>query len=306
MLFFINYCYNRCVKKLVGCYMTILNGKELAKNLQAQLKLKAEQLTITHQVKPHLVGVLVGENVASEIYVKNKVNACNRVGITVTIHRLPATTTQQQLNQTLTSFSSDDSVHGILLQLPLPNHLNVRESISHIAPQKDVDGLTNQNLGKLVSGETDGLVACTAQGIVALLKHYKILLAGKHCVIVGRSLLVGKPLFHLLLAKDAYVTICHSKTPNLQEQTKNADVLITAVGKKNLITSQHVKQGAVVVDVAMVRDGDHLCGDVNAQEVANIASYLSPVPGGVGPLTVTMLLNNTLQAFENQMQQINK
>lgn len=280
--------------------METLNGKKLANNLQVALKKQIKELKDATDTVPHLCAVVVGDNEASKIYVKNKANACKRVGMKTTIETLPADTTQAKLNALLNKLSRDKEVHGILLQLPLPEHLNARESISHIKPEKDVDGLTDENLGKLVAGEPGGMVACTAQGILKLLQEYNIALEGKHCVIVGRSLLVGKPLLHLLLQQNAYVTICHSKTPHLHTYTRQADVLITAVGKKDFIRKKHVKKNAVVIDVAIVRGTDRIYGDVNTKQVAKRVAYLSPVPAGVGPLTVTMLLQNTVTAFEKQ------
>lgn len=280
--------------------MILLDGKTYSKKLQQTLKTQVQQLTQKTGKTPHLCAVLVGDNPASKIYVANKARACKRVGINSTIKTLPANTTQKNLNKILAELSNDDTIHGILLQLPLPNGLDARTSIAHIAPQKDVDGLTNENLGKLTANESDGLVACTAKGILALLQEYNIPLAGKHCVIVGRSLLVGKPLQQLLLQQNATVTLCHSKTTNLAQITRQADVLISAVGKPNLIGKKHVKKHACVVDVAIVRSEQGMCGDVDTKQVKNKVDYLSPVPGGVGPLTVTMLLANTIIAFQNQ------
>lgn len=282
--------------------METLNGKKLANKLQVALKKQIKELKDATDTVPHLCAVVVGDNEASNIYVKNKANACKRVGIKTTIETLPADTTQAKLNALLNKLSRDKEVHGILLQLPLPEQLDARESISHIKPEKDVDGLTDENLGKLVAGEAGGMVACTAQGILKLLQEYNIALEGKHCVIVGRSLLVGKPLLHLLLQQNAYVTICHSKTPHLHTYTRQADVLITAVGKKDFIRKKHVKKNSTVIDVAIVRGNDRIYGDVSTKQVAKRVAYLSPVPAGVGPLTVTMLLQNTVTAFEKQTQ----
>ena len=236
------------------------------------------------------------------MYVINKIVSCKNVGIQLLLKQLPEETTQEQLHDVMDALSSNSSVHGILLQLPVPNHINPRIAISHIHPSKDVDGLTNENLGKLNANEPNLLLtACTAKGIVALLDEYNISLSGKHCVIVGRSLLVGKPLMQLLLSRDAFVTMLHSKTPDIKPYTKQADILITAVGKKDFITKSHVKKGSVVIDVAIVKVDGKLYGDVNFEEVSKVASHISPVPGGVGPLTVAMLLQNTLLAYKEQL-----
>lgn len=281
--------------------MILLDGKKVAKEIQNNLTQKVNELYEKFNKKPKLVGVVVGNNPSSLVYVKNKVNACKKVGILVEIINLDENCTQEMLNQTLTNLSNDKEVNGILLQLPLPNHLNPRIAISHIDCSKDVDGLTCENLGKLLAHEESALPACTAKGIITLLKYYNINLEGKHCVIVGRSLLVGKPLMALMLQNNAYVTICHSKTPKLKKYTKQADILVCATGNKGLIQANYVKKNAVVVDVSIVKVDDKLYGDVNFETVSKKASYLSPVPGGVGPLTVASLLENTVLAFERQM-----
>lgn len=282
--------------------MVNLNGKELALSLHETIKTEVTKLIEQTNITPCVCVVVVGNDESSAVYVKNKIIACKKVGIQLVLKQLPEETTQEELNLVIDELSTNSSVHGILLQLPVPKHINPRIAISHIAPSKDVDGLTNENLGKLTTNEPDLLLtACTAKGIIALLDNYNISLSGKHCVIVGRSLLVGKPLMQLLLSRDAFVTILHSKTPDIKPYTKQADILISAVGKKDLITKSHVKKGAVVIDVAIVKVDGKLYGDVMFDEVSKVASHISPVPGGIGPLTVAMLLQNTLLAYKQQL-----
>lgn len=281
--------------------MLTLDGKTLSQNMQLQLKQDLQNLSTKTNKKPTLCCVLIGEDASSLIYIKNKSIACEKIGISFILEKRPATVSQAQVNELLEKLSADPTITGIILQLPIPAHLNPREAISHLSPQKDVDGLTNENLGKLVSGEMETcLPACTAQGVMALLDAYHLELKGKHCVIIGRSLLVGKPLFHLLLNRDATVTICHSKTPDLKKHTAKADIVVTAVGKKGFLDASCIKKGAVVIDVAIIRDGTSICGDAVFSDIAKKAFAASPVPGGVGPLTVALLMQNTLTAFQRQ------
>lgn len=279
--------------------MIILDGKKLAKKIQLNLKTQVEELKEKHGKTPTLACVIVGQNPASLIYVKNKVNACKYVGINCKVVNLDSNITENELTKKLTTLSNDTSINGIILQMPLPAHLNSRNAINAIAYDKDVDGLTSINLGKLVTQE-EGLTACTAKGIVTLLNEYDINLTGKNVVIVGRSLLVGKPLLHLLINKNATVTVCHSLTNNLKQHLQNADIIVTAAGKKDLIFGNMVKDNVVLVDVSINRENDKLYGDINVESLNNKASHLSPVPGGVGPMTVTTLLQNTITAFINQ------
>lgn len=277
----------------------ILDGKELSKKIKTQLKLEVETLKNKTGKTPKLAVVLVGDDPASAIYVKNKKNACKFVGITSEVKVLDKSTTQTELESVLSTLNSDKTVNGILLQLPLPNGLNERQALNCIAPQKDVDGLTTVNMGKLLTNE-QGLTPCTPTGIMELFNEYNINLDGKHVVIINRSLLVGKPLEQMLLHKNATVTICHSHTKNIESLTKNADIIVTAVGKKNFLTKSMVKKNATIIDVAIVRDENGICGDADFKMLVKKAEFITPVPGGVGPLTIAMLLKNTIKAFKNQ------
>ena len=277
----------------------ILDGKELSKKIKTQLKLEVETLKNKTGKTPKLAVVLVGDDPASAIYVKNKKNACKFVGITSEVKVLDKSTTQTELESVLSTLNSDKTVNGILLQLPLPNGLNERQALNCIAPQKDVDGLTTVNMGKLLTNE-QGLTPCTPTGIMELFNEYNINLDGKHVVIINRSLLVGKPLEQMLLHKNATVTICHRNTKNIESLTKNADIIVTAVGKKNFLTKSMVKKNATIIDVAIVRDENGICGDADFKMLVKKAEFITPVPGGVGPLTIAMLLKNTIKAFKNQ------
>lgn len=277
----------------------ILDGKELSKKIKTQLKLEVETLKNKTGKTPKLAVVLVGDDPASAIYVKNKKNACKFVGITSEVKVLDKSTTQTELESVLSTLNSDKTVNGILLQLPLPNGLNERQALNCIAPQKDVDGLTTVNMGKLLTNE-QGLTPCTPTGIMELFNEYNINLDGKHVVIINRSLLVGKPLEQMLLHKNATVTICHSHTKNIASLTKNADIIVTAVGKKNFLTKNMVKKNATIIDVAIVRDKNGICGDADFKMLVKKAEFITPVPGGVGPLTIAILLKNTIKAFKNQ------
>ena len=277
----------------------ILDGKELSKKIKTQLKLEVETLKNKTGKTPKLAVVLVGDDPASAIYVKNKKNACKFVGITSEVKVLDKSTTQTELESVLSTLNSDKTVNGILLQLPLPNGLNERQALNCIDPQKDVDGLTTVNMGKLLTNE-QGLTPCTPTGIMELFNEYNINLDGKHVVVINRSLLVGKPLEQMLLHKNATVTICHSHTKNIASLTKNADIIVTAVGKKNFLTKNMVKKNATIIDVAIVRDENGICGDADFKMLVKKAEFITPVPGGVGPLTIAMLLKNTIKAFKNQ------
>ena len=277
----------------------ILDGKELSKKIKTQLKLEIETLKNKTGKTPKLAVVLVGDDPASAIYVKNKKNACKFVGITSEVKALDKSTTQTELESVLSTLNSDKTVNGILLQLPLPNGLNERQALNCIDPQKDVDGLTTVNMGKLLTNE-QGLTPCTPTGIMELFNEYNINLDGKHVVIINRSLLVGKPLEQMLLHKNATVTICHSHTKNIESLTKNADIVVTAVGKKNFLTKSMVKKNATIIDVAIVRDENGICGDADFKMLVKKAEFITPVPGGVGPLTIAILLKNTIKAFKNQ------
>ena len=271
-----------------------MDGREVANAWKVELAKEAQKM-ISDGVIPHLAVVLVGENPASQVYVRNKENACSKAGIRSTVIRMPETCNQNELEDVVRNLNQDDSVHGILVQLPLPSHLDESRVLALIDPDKDVDGFHAMNSGRLMNGE-NGFVPCTPLGVVKLLEAYKIPLEGRHAVIIGRSNIVGKPMAMLLLSKNATVTICHSKTQNLEALTSQADILVAAVGKANFVTADMVKPGAVVIDVGINRVNGKLVGDVDAQSVSEIASYLTPVPGGVGQMTIAMLLANTLQA----------
>lgn len=270
----------------------ILDGKALAGRIKEELRCKCERLARA----PRLAVVLVGDDPASAIYVRNKERDCRECGIDCRDHRLAADTTQEALLALIRELNRDDSVDGILVQLPLPGHLDGAQVLRAIDPDKDVDAFHPENVGRLLLGQPRYL-PCTPAGILALLREYAIDPAGKHCVVVGRSNIVGKPLALLLLQADATVTVCHSKTPDLADQCRRADILVSAAGQAGLITADMVRPHAVVIDVAMNRGADgKLCGDVDFGAVAQRADYITPVPGGVGPMTRAMLMENTYQA----------
>lgn len=273
--------------------MKVINGKAIAQNLRLQLKEKIALLP----TKPGLAVVIVGENPASQIYVRNKIKACEEVGINSFSYELPATASQSQLNALLDELGENKGVHGILLQLPLPNGLNAEEAARHIPVGKDVDGFSAENLGKLLQGKAK-ITACTPSGVMQILQAEGVCLKGKHAVVLGRSETVGKPMAMLLLNADATVTVCHSKTENLTEICKQADILISAVGIAKFVKQEMVKKDAVVIDVGINRDENgKLCGDVDFEDVCKKCSLITPVPGGVGPMTITMLMYNTYLAF---------
>ena len=269
--------------------MKLLDGKALAQKMRAEIKSEIETATVI----PGLAVVIVGDDPASKIYVRNKVRACEEVGMRSFVYELPKETSQNDLESLLDSLAKSKEVHGILLQLPLPKTLDAQSAMSKIPAEKDVDGFDPENLGALVLNQ-HRYAACTPSGVMELLKSAGIDCAGKSAVVLGRSNTVGKPMALLLLNANATVTVCHSKTQNLGEICKNADILVSAIGSPKCVTKEMVKEGAVVVDVGINRDADGtLCGDVDFEEVSKIASYITPVPGGVGPMTITMLLKNT-------------
>lgn len=277
------------MEKLNGTQTALTIKETLAKDIQ-------ENLINKGLPAPKLCVVIVGNNPASEIYVAGKVKACNKVGIQSEVYRLPENTKESEVEEVITRLNKDKSINGILLQMPLPPHLNEQKLINMISADKDVDGLTRANLGKLMQLDESGLMGCTPYGIIKLLNAYNIELKGKDVVIINRSILVGKPLALMFLNENATVTICHSKTKNIAEKTKNADIVVVAVGKKNFLTKDMVKQDAIVIDVGINRDDQNpkiICGDVDYNNVCNKCSYITPVPGGVGPMTIAMLLRNT-------------
>lgn len=275
--------------------MTLLDGKKVACAMREELKKKVGQAKKEGKTV-RLSVVIVGKDPASEIYVRNKAKACEETGIESDTVRLDETCTQEELETVVSRLAKDETVNGILLQLPLPAGLDEKKVLALVPPEKDVDGFSAENVGRLFLFRRDGNEACTPSGILALLDYYGIPIAGKHAVVVGRSNIVGKPMAMLLLSRDATVTVCHSKTENLAKYTKDADILIVAVGKAGLIREDMVKDGVVVVDAGMNRENGRLCGDVDYEGVSCKASYITPVPGGVGPMTITMLLYNTVKA----------
>jgi methylenetetrahydrofolate dehydrogenase (NADP+)/methenyltetrahydrofolate cyclohydrolase len=275
---------------------TKIDGKVIAQSVKDRVKQAVEQLK-TQGINPCLATVLVGDNPASATYVRNKHNACQEVGIATKDHKLESSITQEELNKIIDELNSDNQVHGILVQLPLPKHLDEFTTISRISPLKDVDGLTPHNAG-LLSMKKAALVACTPSGVMEMFDYHNIDLEGKNIVLINRSNLVGKPLYHLLLQRNATVITCHSKTKNLDQVCREADIVISAVGDRTkfTLTSDMIKEGAVVIDVAITRHNDKLAGDADYDEIISKASFATPVPGGVGPMTVAMLLKNTVTA----------
>ncbi len=275
---------------------TKIDGIEVAKNVKSQVKDIVEDLK-SKGVNPCLATVLVGDNPASATYVRNKHKACDEVGILTKDHTPTADITQNELNELIQKLNDDDSVHGILVQLPLPKHLNEFNTTTQILPEKDVDGLTPHNVGLLAIGKAM-LVACTPSGIIEMCKYYNIDLEGKNVAVINRSNLVGKPLYHLLLQNNATVTTCHSRTKDLKKICLDSDIIITGVGNREIfkLTPDMVKDGAIVIDVATTRHEGKLSGDADYSEIIEKASFASPVPGGVGPMTVAMLLKNTVTA----------
>ena len=273
----------------------LIDGRAVAKDWKERAAVRAQEW-ISRGVTPHLAVVLVGEDAASQVYVRNKKNACRKAGIRSTVIRLAADCTQQALEQTVRDLNADDSVHGILVQLPLPGRLDESRVLALIDPNKDVDGFHAMNSGRLMNGQR-GFVPCTPLGVMKLLEAYDISAQGKHAVVIGRSNIVGKPMAMLLLGANATVTICHSQTQDLPAITRQADILVAAVGKAGFVTSDMVKPGAAVIDVGINRTENGLVGDV-APEVADVAGWLTPVPGGVGQMTIAMLLSNTLDAVQ--------
>ncbi len=276
----------------------LIDGKKLAANIRGEIREKVEQFESERGRQIGLAVVLVGEDPASQVYVRNKIKACEEVGIKSFSYHLPAETDQAQLEELIDALVADEKVHGILVQLPLPKHLDERKALRRIPPAKDVDGFCAENVGNLAMNR-ETIVACTPFGVMKMLEHYGIDPKGKSAVVLGRSNIVGKPMAMLLLNADATVTVCHSKTRDLKAVCAAADILVVAIGRAKFVTADMVKEGAVVIDVGMDRDENgKLCGDVDFDAVKDKASYITPVPGGVGPMTITMLLYNTLIAAQ--------
>ena len=276
----------------------IIDGKQISADIKEELKQEVARLKeVGHSCC--LAVIQVGSDPASSVYVGNKKKACAYIGIESLAYELPEETTEEELLAIIEQLNQDDHVHGILCQLPLPKHINEDRVIAAISPEKDVDGFHPQNVGALVIGQK-GFVSCTPAGIIQLLKRSNIDIAGKHCVVIGRSNIVGKPMALLMLRENATVTVCHSKTSNLKELCSQADILIVAIGKPRFIGAEYVKDGAVVIDVGIHRaENNKLCGDVRYEEVEPKASYITPVPGGVGPMTIAMLMNNCVEAMKS-------
>jgi methylenetetrahydrofolate dehydrogenase (NADP+) / methenyltetrahydrofolate cyclohydrolase len=277
--------------------MVLIDGKKVSTEIRGRLEKETAELKTKIGRTPGLATVLVGEDPASAVYVRNKNKICHEVGFQSFGQNLSAETTEEELLDIIKKLNSNDEVNGILVQLPLPDHIDSEKILLSIDPEKDVDGFHPINVGKLAIGNAL-LTPCTPTGIIALLDYYKIEIPGKHAVVLGRSNIVGKPVAHLLLQRHATVTICHSKTKNLQQVTRQADILIAAVGRPHFVNSDMVKEGAVVIDVGINRVDGKLTGDVDFDQVAEKAGLITPVPGGVGPMTIALLMENTLKAFK--------
>ena len=279
----------------------IIDGKLVSSNIRETIKEKTKLIKEKYSKVPGLAAVLVGEDPASQIYVRNKRKSCEDVGIYSEEHKLPETTTEEQLLDLIKSLNNNEKINGILVQLPLPNHIDDSKILNSVSPEKDVDGFHPVNAGHLFEGKPK-FIPCTPHGIIKMLEFYKIDIEGKNAVVLGRSNIVGKPAAILLLQKNATVTICHSRTKDLTNVLKNADIIVAAIGRAHFVKKEMVKQGAVVIDVGINRlETGKLAGDVDFDEIKEVASYITPVPGGVGPMTITMLLWNTLASLEKSI-----
>lgn len=277
----------------------VINGKEFAKSYRERIKQEVAEL-VDKGIQPGLAVVLVGDDPASQTYVNGKIKACEETGIYSKSFRLESNVTQQEVVDLVTELNQDPNIHGILVQLPLPKHMNEEAIIDTISPEKDVDGFHPISVGNLSIGK-ETFLPCTPHGVIELIKSTGISMEGKHAVVVGRSNIVGKPVSLLLLHENATVTMCHSRTKNLEEHTRQADILVVAVGIAHLIKKEHVKDGAIVIDVGMNRLDGKLTGDVLFDEVKEVASHITPVPGGVGPMTITMLMQNTVVSARRKL-----
>ena len=281
----------------------IIDGKAIAAEIREELRQSTEAFNALYGTRPCLAVIQVGDDLASSTYVNNKIKACREIGFISESFHYTDKLTEEELLNLISALNHDEAVNGILVQLPLSKHINEKNVINAISPEKDVDAFHPYNVGGLMTGEASFL-PCTPAGIMELLKRYNIDIAGKECVVVGRSNIVGKPIAHMLLAQNGTVTICHSKTQNLVEHCRKADILICAIGKPKFFTAEYIKPGAVVIDVGINRDENNkLCGDVDFEAVKDIAGYITPVPGGTGPCTIAMLMKNTYHAA---CMQINK
>lgn len=282
----------------------IISGKEVAQNKRNEMKLEVDKLK-EQGIVPGLAVIIVGDNPASRSYVKGKIKACNEVGLHSELIELENSVSQEELLKEIDRLTEDEAVDGILVQLPLPDHINEEAIIEYIPAEKDVDGFHPINIGKMMIGQ-EAFLPCTPFGIIQMVKSKNIEIEGKHVVVIGRSNIVGKPVGQLFLNENATVTYCHSRTKNMKELAKQADILVAAVGKANFIDKEYVKDGAVVIDVGVNRlETGKLCGDVVFDEVKEVASYITPVPGGVGPMTITMLLHNTIQSAQRKSKVLN-
>lgn len=278
----------------------LINGKEISNTIRTGIQKEVQDL-IAKGITPGLAVILVGEDPASHTYVANKEKACKELGIYSKLIKLPEDTTEEDLLAQIKQLNEASEIDGILVQLPLPKQINEQKVIETISPLKDVDGFHPNSVGKMLLGQ-ETFLPCTPHGIMKLLEHSNIEVAGKHAVVIGRSHIVGVPMGQLLLQHDATVTYCHSKTKNLQEMTKQADILVVAIGRAKMITADYIKEGAAVIDVGMNRDeNNHLCGDVDFDSVVEKTSAITPVPGGVGPMTITMLMYNTVQSAKTKL-----
>ena len=279
----------------------IIDGKKTSADIKAELAVETEGFKKENGFVPGLAVIIVGNDPASEVYVRNKCRACETIGFYSEKYEMPENTSEDELIALIEKLNCDDKIHGILVQLPLPRHIDVEKVLLAIKPHKDVDAFHPYNTGKIMQGKYDFL-PCTPAGVMELLKRYNVNIKGKHCVVIGRSDIVGKPMAMLLLQADGTVTICHSKTVGLADICRSADIIVAAVGRADFVTADMVKEGAVVIDVGINRKPDgKLTGDVDFNSVKEKASFITPVPGGVGPMTITMLLANTLTAAQKQV-----
>jgi len=275
--------------------MKLIDGKTVAKEMRQKIKEEVAGM----EKKPGLAVVLVGKDPASQVYVNLKDKRCKEIGMESYKHELPESASEKEVLALIDKLNKDDAVNGILVQMPVPKQISAQKVMEAVLPEKDVDGFHPMSIGRMVAGKPS-LQACTPRGVMKLLAHYGIDVAGKDVTVIGRSLIVGTPVALMLMAKNATVTVCHSKTKDLKANTQHADIIVTAVGKKRLVTADMVKEGAVVVDVGMIRDEGKLCGDVDFDNVKEKCSYITPVPGGVGPMTIACLLENTMLAYRMQ------
>ena len=281
--------------------MKIIDGKGFSKKVQQQVKEEHEQLKHKTGKTAGLAVIIVGDNPASQVYVRNKTKACENVGFYSETIELPASISEDELVKEVQKLNENEKIDGILVQLPLPNHINEMKVINTISPEKDVDGFHSLNVGKLMLGDDTGFLPCTPYGIIQLLEEYKVDVVGKDVVIVGRSNIVGKPMALILIEKGATVKVCNSKTKDLSDKIQRADIVIVAAGVPKLVKAKDVKEGAIVIDVGINRVDGKLCGDVDYDEVIEKASLITPVPGGVGPMTIASLITNTLKAYKKNL-----